>query len=85
MPNVNVLEQKKQIVADLVETLKSAQAGVLVDYRGITVEQDTNLRKELREAGVIYKVYNSNEGFLGTFNKTNIPEPVHSATFNSFI
>lgn len=56
MPNANVLEQKKQIVADLVETLKSAQAGVLVDYRGITVEQDTILRSKLREAGVEYKV-----------------------------
>ena len=42
MPNANVLEQKKEIVAGLVETLKSAQAGVLVDYRGLTVEEDTN-------------------------------------------
>ncbi len=56
MPSAKVLEQKKQIVADLVETLKSAQAGVLVDYRGITVEQDTQLRSKLREAGVEYKV-----------------------------
>ena len=56
MPSANVLEQKKQIVADLVETLKAAQAGVLVDYRGITVEQDTALRTKLREAGVEYKV-----------------------------
>lgn len=56
MPSAKVLEQKKQIVADLVETLKSAQAGVLVDYRGITVEQDTQLRSKLREAGVDYKV-----------------------------
>ena len=56
MPSANVLEQKKQVVAELVETLKAAQAGVLVDYRGITVEQDTNLRAKLREAGVEYKV-----------------------------
>ena len=56
MPSANVLEQKKQVVAELVETLKSAQAGVLVDYRGITVEQDTQLRTKLREAGVEYKV-----------------------------
>ncbi|MBQ4630887.1 MAG: 50S ribosomal protein L10 [Clostridia bacterium] len=56
MPSANVLEQKKQIVAELIETLKSAQAGVLVDYRGITVEQDTALRTKLREAGVEYKV-----------------------------
>ena len=56
MPSTNILEQKKQIVAELVETLKSAQAGVLVDYRGITVEEDTRLRSKLREAGVEYKV-----------------------------
>ena len=56
MPSANVLEQKKQIVADLVEKLKSAQAGVIVDYRGLTVEEDTNLRRKLREAGVEYKV-----------------------------
>ena len=56
MPSANILEQKKQVVADLIETLKSAQAGVLVDYRGITVEQDTALRSKLREAGVEYKV-----------------------------
>ena len=56
MPSANILEQKKQIVADLVETLKTAQAGVLVDYRGLTVEEDTNLRRKLREAGVEYKV-----------------------------
>ena len=56
MPSANVLEQNKKVVADLVELLKSAQAGVLVDYRGITVEQDTQLRNKLREAGVEYKV-----------------------------
>lgn len=56
MPSANVLEQKKQIVADLVEKLKSAQAGVIVDYRGLTVEEDTNLRRKLREAGVEYQV-----------------------------
>lgn len=56
MPSASVLEQKKQVVAELVETLKSAQAGVLVDYRGLTVEQDTDLRRKLREAGVEYKV-----------------------------
>ncbi len=56
MPSANVLEQKKQVVADLVELLKSAQAGVLVNYRGITVEEDTELRTKLREAGVEYKV-----------------------------
>ncbi len=57
MPSNRVLEEKKQIVADLVENLKSAAAGVLVDYKGITVEDDTKLRKQLREAGVHYGVY----------------------------
>ena len=56
MPSASVLEQKKQVVAELVEKLKAAQAGVLVDYRGLTVEEDTNLRAKLREAGVEYKV-----------------------------
>lgn len=56
MPSAQVLEQKKKVVVDLVESIKAAQAGVLVDYRGITVEQDTKLRKQLREAGVEYKV-----------------------------
>ncbi|MBQ8525499.1 MAG: 50S ribosomal protein L10 [Clostridia bacterium] len=56
MPNASVLEQKKAVVAELIEKLKAAQAGVLVDYRGLTVEEDTKLRAQLREAGVEYKV-----------------------------
>ena len=56
MPSESVLEQKKQFVADLAEKLKNAAGGVLVDYKGITVEDDTKLRKELREAGVDYFV-----------------------------
>ena len=56
MPSEKVLEQKKQIVAGLADTLKNAVAGVVVDYRDITVAEDTALRKELREAGVQYSV-----------------------------
>ncbi len=56
MPSAKVLEQKKQIVADLSETLKGSVAGVVVDYKGINVADDTALRKELREAGVKYSV-----------------------------
>ncbi len=56
MPSEKVLEQKKQIVAALADTLKGAVAGVVVDYKGITVADDTALRKELREAGVQYTV-----------------------------
>ena len=51
------VELKKPIVEEIGEALNGAKAAVLVDYRGITVEQDTNLRKQLREAGVVYKVY----------------------------
>lgn len=56
MPSAAILEQKKQVVADVAEKIKGAVAGVIVDYRGITVEEDTKLRKELREAGVDYFV-----------------------------
>ena len=51
------IEIKKPIVEEISEYLKDAQSAVVVDYRGLTVEQDTQLRKKLREAGVVYKVY----------------------------
>ena len=57
MPNAKVLEEKKQMVADLATKLKNASGGVLVDYQGINVEQDTKMRTELREAGVDYFVF----------------------------
>ena len=50
------VELKQPIVAAIAEDVKDAQSVVLVDYRGLTVEQDTELRKQLREAGIIYKV-----------------------------
>ncbi|MHC1696106.1 MAG: 50S ribosomal protein L10 [Eubacteriales bacterium] len=56
MPNSVVLEQKKQIVAELTDKFRNSVAGVLVDYKGITVEDDTKLRNELRAAGVEYSV-----------------------------
>ncbi|HIT01496.1 MAG TPA: 50S ribosomal protein L10 [Candidatus Enterenecus merdae] len=56
MPNAKVLEEKKAIVAQLVQTLKEASSGVLVDYKGITVAEDTALRQELRANGVEYSV-----------------------------
>lgn len=56
MPSAKVLEQKKTAVADMIEKLKTAQAGVLVDYRGLTVSEDTELRRKFREAGVDYTV-----------------------------
>ena len=51
------VELKKPIVDEISEALNGAKAAVLVDYRGLTVEEDTALRKQLREAGVVYKVY----------------------------
>ena len=56
MPSEKILEQKKQQVAQLAEDFKKANVGVLVNYEGITVEKDTKLRKQLREAGCEYKV-----------------------------
>ena len=51
------IEIKKPIIEEISENLKDAKSAVVVDYRGLTVEQDTQLRKKLREAGVVYKVY----------------------------
>ncbi|MBQ8208174.1 MAG: 50S ribosomal protein L10 [Clostridia bacterium] len=56
MPSNAILEQKKQTVSDLAELLKNSPAGVLVNYSGITVEDDTKLRAALRKAGVKYMV-----------------------------
>ncbi|MBR4720675.1 MAG: 50S ribosomal protein L10 [Clostridia bacterium] len=56
MPNEKVLETKKAQVAGIVEALKAATTGVLMDYRGLTVEEDTKLRNDLRAAGVKYFV-----------------------------
>ena len=52
MPSEKVLLAKQQQVAELTEKIKGASAGVLVNYVGINVEDDTKLRTELREAGV---------------------------------
>ena len=63
------VELKKPIVEEIGECIKGAQSVVLVDYRGLTVEQDTELRKQLREAGIVYKVYKNtmmNFAFEGT-------------------
>jgi len=56
MPSAKILEQKQAFVADLAEKIKGSVSGVLVDYKGITVEDDTKLRAELRKAGVEYTV-----------------------------
>lgn len=56
MPSEKVLLAKQEKVAKLTDLIKNSAAGVLVDYKGLTVEEDTKLRKELREAGVTYFV-----------------------------
>lgn len=50
------VELKQTVVQSIVEDITGASSVMIVNYRGITVEQDTELRKQLREAGVIYKV-----------------------------
>ena len=63
------VELKQPIVAEISEYIKDAQSVVLVDYRGLTVEQDTELRKQLRAEGITYKVYKNtmmNFAFKGT-------------------
>ncbi len=56
MPSEKLLIQKKALVDELAQKLKEAKSVVLTDYRGLTVDQDTKLRKALREANVEYKV-----------------------------
>lgn len=63
------IELKQPVVEEISANIKDAQSVVLVDYRGLTVEQDTRLRRELREAGITYKVYKNtmmNFAFKGT-------------------
>ena len=56
MANATIIEQKQQIVSALVEKIKDASSGVLVDYKGISVENDTKLRADLRKEDVHYAV-----------------------------
>ena len=63
------VELKQPIVEEISAKINGAQSVVVVDYRGLTVEQDTELRKQLREAGVTYKVYKNTfmtRAFKGT-------------------
>ncbi len=63
------VEIKEPVVNEISEAIKDAASVVLVDYRGLTVAQDTELRKQLREAGVNYKVYKNTmmvRAFQGT-------------------
>ena len=71
MPSNAVLEAKKAKVEKLTEIIKNSVSGVLVDYKGITVEEDTKLRKELREADVTYFV-EKNTMLLRAFKECGI-------------
>lgn len=57
---MGAIEQKKQIVAEIKENFKNASSVVFVDYRGINVKEDTELRKKCTESEVVYKVYKNN-------------------------
>ena len=56
MPSEKILEQKKKFVTELAEQIKSSASGVLVEYKGITVEQDNQLRAQIRQSGSNYAV-----------------------------
>ena len=56
MPNAKVLSEKQAIVEALAERIRNAESGILVDYKGITVEEDTALRSEMRKDSVEYTV-----------------------------
>ncbi len=51
------VELKQPIIQEIASQVEGAQSAILIDYRGLTVAQDTELRKGLKEAGIIYKVY----------------------------
>ena len=71
------VELKQPIVQEISENIKDAQSVVVVDYRGLTVAEDTQLRKQLREAGVTYKVYKNtmmNFAFKGTDFESLAPD-----------
>ena len=73
MPNAKVLAEKQAVVDQLAEKIQKATAGVLVDYKGITVEEDTALRRECRESSVDYAVI-KNTMLRFAFNKTGLEE-----------
>ncbi len=73
MPNAKILSEKQAAVAALTEKIQKASAGVLVDYKGITVEEDTALRRECRENGVEYTVV-KNTLLRFAFNNTGLSE-----------
>ena len=75
MPNAKVLSEKKAVVDALAGRLSESTSGVLVDYKGINVEEDTALRRELREAGIEYTVVKNT---LLRFALKRLPVPMKS-------
>ena len=73
MPNAKVLSEKQAIVAALTEKIQKASAGIIVDYKGITVEEDTALRRECRENSIDYSVV-KNTLLRFAFNNTGLNE-----------
>ena len=69
------VELKQPIVQEISENIKDAQSVVVVNYLGLTVAEDTELRKQLREAGVVYKVYKTNGEVIELTNPSNLPDP----------
>jgi len=69
MPSAKILSEKQAVVAQLTERLQKAESGVFVDYRGVTVAQDMEIRRELKAAGVEYSV---NKNTLTRFAVKNI-------------
>src|SRR3954452_9593930 len=53
----SIIEQKKQVVVEIADKLKASKSTIVVDYRGLNVAHLTELRKQLREAGIEFKVY----------------------------
>ena len=81
MPNAKVLESKKAVVAGLTDKIKEASSVVFVDYKGITVAQDTELRKQFREAGVEYAVVkNTLTNFASKDAGYDFAEVLHGTT-----
>lgn len=82
MPNAKVLSEKQAIVATLTDSIKAASSGVLVDYKGITVAEDTALRAELRENGVEYAVVKNTllRRALGNVDMSALDEVLNGST-----
>ena len=81
MPNAKVLESKKAVVEALSSKIKEATSVVFIDYKGITVAQDADLRKQFREAGVEYTVVkNTLTNFAAKENGYNFEEILNGTT-----